>query len=261
MTNVIQIKRRESGGALVIGTAPLTTGAGGVKSGELVYDAIADITYIGRGNDGSGNSTSISLQGNAGAFVLNSRIAAVSGVASLDGTGKIPTAQLPASVFGANIYQGVWNASTNSPALASSVGTKGFWYKVSVAGATALDGTSNWNVGDQLVFDGTTWDKIDGPAEAVTTVAGRIGAIVISSTDISDAGVTGKALLLASTAAIAKTALSITISDVSGAAPLASPTFTGVPAGPTAAVGTNTTQIATTAFVAAAVAVIDGGVI
>jgi hypothetical protein len=36
-------------------------------------------------------------------------------------------------------------------------------------------------------------------------------------------------------------------------APLASPTFTGVPAAPTATAGTNTTQIATTAFVTAAV--------
>lgn len=33
-----------------------------------------------------------------------------------------------------------------------------------------------------------------------------------------------------------------------GAAPTASPTFTGVPVAPTAAVGTNTTQLATTAF-------------
>jgi hypothetical protein len=37
-------------------------------------------------------------------------------------------------------------------------------------------------------------------------------------------------------------------------APLASPTFTGTPAAPTAAGGTNTTQVATTAFVTAAVA-------
>lgn len=37
-------------------------------------------------------------------------------------------------------------------------------------------------------------------------------------------------------------------------APLASPTFTGVPAAPTAAGGTNTTQIATTAFVNSAIA-------
>lgn len=40
---------------------------------------------------------------------------------------------------------------------------------------------------------------------------------------------------------------------------LASPTFTGTPAAPTATVGTNTTQIATTAFVTAAVAGSGGG--
>lgn len=39
-------------------------------------------------------------------------------------------------------------------------------------------------------------------------------------------------------------------------APLASPTFTGTPAAPTAAPGTNTTQIASTAFVTAAIAAI-----
>lgn len=38
-------------------------------------------------------------------------------------------------------------------------------------------------------------------------------------------------------------------SDLAAKAPVASPTFTGTPAAPTAAQGTNTTQIATTAFV------------
>ena len=42
-------------------------------------------------------------------------------------------------------------------------------------------------------------------------------------------------------------------------APLANPTFTGTPAAPTAASGTNTTQLATTAFVQAAVAGGGGG--
>jgi hypothetical protein len=40
-----------------------------------------------------------------------------------------------------------------------------------------------------------------------------------------------------------------TVAQVTGAAPLASPPLTGVPTAPTATVGTNTTQIATTAFV------------
>jgi len=41
----------------------------------------------------------------------------------------------------------------------------------------------------------------------------------------------------------------LTVSQVSGAAPLASPTFTGTPAAPTAANSTNTTQVATCAYV------------
>ena len=41
----------------------------------------------------------------------------------------------------------------------------------------------------------------------------------------------------------------LTFADILGAAPLASPTFTGIPKAPTAAALTNTTQLATTAFV------------
>jgi hypothetical protein len=50
----------------------------------------------------------------------------------------------------------------------------------------------------------------------------------------------------------AKADASATTSSLAAKAPLADPTFTGVPVAPTAAAGTNTTQLATTAFVAAA---------
>ena len=46
--------------------------------------------------------------------------------------------------------------------------------------------------------------------------------------------------------------------DITGKADLAGPTFTGVPAAPTATSGTNTTQLATTAFVTAAVPDVSG---
>ena len=52
--------------------------------------------------------------------------------------------------------------------------------------------------------------------------------------------------------------LGLAVGDVSGAAPLASPTFTGTPAAPTAAQGTNTTQLASTAFVCAEIAAAGG---
>jgi hypothetical protein len=45
-------------------------------------------------------------------------------------------------------------------------------------------------------------------------------------------------------------AVTLSVTDVSGAAPLSSPTLTGTPAAPTATAGTATTQIATTSFVA-----------
>lgn len=50
-----------------------------------------------------------------------------------------------------------------------------------------------------------------------------------------------------------------TVMTMLGAAPLVSPTFTGVPAAPTAAVGTSTTQLATTGFVAAGFLPLAGG--
>lgn len=46
----------------------------------------------------------------------------------------------------------------------------------------------------------------------------------------------------------------VNIADLAAKAPVASPTFTGTPAAPTAAVSTNTTQVATTAFVVAEIA-------
>ena len=88
---------------------------------------------------------------------------------------------------GAYVSQGPWNATTNSPALASGVGTKGFVYKVSVAGATSIDGNAAWNVGDQIAFDGTTWDKWDGAATEVISFNTRTGAIILTSADITTA--------------------------------------------------------------------------
>jgi hypothetical protein len=67
-------------------------------------------------------------------------VGVANGVASLDSGGKVPVSELPAAVLGALSYQGTWNASTNTPTLASGVGTKGYYYVVSVAGSTNLDG-------------------------------------------------------------------------------------------------------------------------
>lgn len=103
------------------------------------------------------------------------------GVASLDSGGKVPTAQLPAAILGALNYQGTWNATTNTPTLVTGVGTKGYYYKVSVAGTTTIDGVSVWNIGDLIAYNGATWDKYDDVDEDATT---SIKGVVKLATDL-----------------------------------------------------------------------------
>ncbi len=113
---------------------------------------------------------------------LNAGVA--NGVATLDGSGTVPISQLPAAVLGALSYQGTWNASTNTPTLTSSVGTKGYYYVVSVAGTTDLNGITDWKVGDWAVYNGTAWQKIDN-TDAVTSVNGYTGTVVLTQPDIA----------------------------------------------------------------------------
>lgn len=69
------------------------------------------------------------------------------------------------NAIGALNYKGTWDASTNTPTLASGAGTKGDYYVVSVAGSTSLDGISNWGVGDWAVFNGSAWQRVEGGAD------------------------------------------------------------------------------------------------
>jgi len=84
-------------------------------------------------------------------------------------------------------YEGTWNASTNTPTLASSVGTKGDYYVVSVTGTTNLNGVTAWTQGDWAIFNGSAWEKVDN-TDLVTSVAGRTGAITLTTADVSGLG-------------------------------------------------------------------------
>ena len=107
------------------------------------------------------------------------------GVATLDAAGKVPLSEIPDSIIGALSYQGTWNASTNTPTLTSSVGTKGYYYVVSVAGTTNLNGITDWQIGDWAVYNGTAWQKIDN-TDSVTSVNGFTGAVVLTTTNIAE---------------------------------------------------------------------------
>lgn len=165
----IRLKRRSTAGAA---GAPAT-----LKSAEPAYNMADDTLYIGHGDDGGGNATSIKAIAGLGAFVTLSTTQTISGAKTFSSA--------PAGVTVA--------ADNNSTTLATTA------YIVGQLGgaAPAMDGTA--------------------AAGASLKIA---RADHVHPTDTSRA-------------------------------PLASPTFTGTPAAPTPANGTNTTQIATTAYVLA----------
>lgn len=123
---------------------------------------------------------------NSGSFIRTNQRGVANGVASLDSNGKVPVSQLPAGDLS---YQGLWNASTNTPTLTSSVGTQGFYYIVSVAGTTNLNGITDWSIGDWALFNGSVWQKID-QSNLVTSVFGRTGGVIAAAGDYTASQVT-----------------------------------------------------------------------
>ena len=138
--------------------------------------------------------TAVASLGNTAAntYVPLSDVGNIDGVASLDGTGKIPDSEIPAGI-------------TRDSELSSAISTE----------------VTNRN----LAITNAISNLIDGAPVALDTLNELAAAI---NDD-------------ASYAATITTALGLK-------APLASPSLTGIPLAPTAAVDTNTTQIATTAF-------------
>lgn len=107
------------------------------------------------------------------------------GIATLDGSGKIPLGQLSEALLGSVNYQGNYNPATNTPTLPAAAGNKGKYYVVSVAGnQQGLE----LNIGDWIISNGNVWERVDNNNK-VTSVNGRQGSVMIGKVDIGLANV------------------------------------------------------------------------
>jgi len=155
---------------------------------------------------------------------------------TIDAQGRITAASTIATT--SNSYQGTWNASTNTPTLTSSVGTLGFYYVVSVAGSTNLNGISTWAVGDWAVYSGSAWQKVaasGSSAFSTLTVTGLTGymyangaSAVTAATTIPNAGLTNSSVTVGSTA-ISLGATAATIAGLTLTSPTMSSPTLGTP--------------------------------
>lgn len=120
-------------------------------------------------------------------FEKQSNKGVANGYTPLNASSKIDATYLPDSILGQVNYQGTWNASTNSPSIPSaSSSNKGYYYIVNVAGTTTINGINDWQIGDWIISNGTTWSKVDN-TDAISSFNGRTGAITLVSTDVTSA--------------------------------------------------------------------------
>jgi hypothetical protein len=103
----------------------------------------------------------------------------------LDAGGKVAYANLPAALM---IYKGVWDASTNNPTLINGTGVNGWVYRVHPGGTVNFGaGDITFSSGDYVIYNGSIWQK-SGGGDAVTSVNGQQGVVVLSTANISEGG-------------------------------------------------------------------------
>lgn len=228
MSNTIRIKRSTA-----------TDTPTSLQNAELAYSESSDKLFIGVGTGGAGGSaTTIVPIGGAGYFLT--KTLAASTYQTQSGMSAYLTTSAASSTY--QTQSGMSSYLTTS-AASSTYQTQ--------AGMSSYLTTSSAS---------STYAPLASPT-LTGTPAAPTAAVDTNTTQLATtAYVVGQGYLKSATAASTYQTQSgmsayLTTSSASTTyAPLASPTFTGTPAVPTATAGTNTTQAASTAFVQTAVA-------
>ena len=244
MANTIQLKRRISG----VAGAPAA-----LKSGELAHNEVDDTLYVGKGDDGAGNATSIVPVAGSGGFLALSGTQTIGGAKTFS---LVPKSGQDASGGSDLVRKSQIDVLLGSKAPLASPTLTG-----SPTAPTPVQGTNSTQIATTAFVNGAIAGFGAGDMAKSTYDSDNDGKV--DAAEVADAvpwsGITGKPT------SFAPSSHSHSISQVTGLqsalngkSALTSPAFTGTPTAPTASTGTNTSQIATTGFVAATIsALID----
>lgn len=156
--------------------------------------------------------------------VNNSEKGIANGIATLDLNGKVVLSQIPDGVLGQLEYMGTWDFTTVLPTATQ----KGQYWISSISG-------NGYAVGDWSVWNGTAFDKVDN-TDAVSSVAGRTGNVVLAKSDVGLANVDNTTDSSKPVSMAQQAALNLK-------ANIASPVFTGNVTGLGVATGTSFNSI------------------
>jgi len=182
MSNTLRIKRRAAGGAA---GAPAS-----LANAELAFNEQDNTLYYGTGTGGAGGTaTSVIAIGGSGAFVATTGAQTIAGAktfssiisGSIDGNAgtatKLATARtlgLSGDVTGTVSFDGSANA-TIAATLANSGVTAGTYGSATQVGQVTVDAKGRVTAASNVAI-----------TFPVTSVAGRTGAIVLTTTDVSE---------------------------------------------------------------------------
>ena len=130
-------------------------------------------------------------------YQLTSQKGAAGGYAALDGSGKIPQAQIPSIAI--TEYLG---EAADQTELLALVGQKGDW-------AVRTDLGTTWVIVGDDPTQLADWAELTYPGAPVLSVAGRTGTVTLTTDDLTDMTAAGKTLATAANAAAQRTALAL----------------------------------------------------
>lgn len=175
--------------ANIMTTTIYDTNGNGVVDDSEELNGQPGLYYLARANHTGVQtiSTITGLQAALDAKLDDSQAGVAGGLATLDGTGKLPLSQLPFTLLD---YVGTWDANTNTPALSDATGTLKEAYLVVVAGTQNLgSGAITFAQGDAVAHNGSIWQKVPGAASpgvvSITTQVLAAATGAISLLDVS----------------------------------------------------------------------------
>jgi len=158
-THTFSVESASSGTLVANGINALTIGV------DKVFDMV-----LSNANASATFPVSFSLNNSSVTAVKLSSMGALSGqVLKFNGTNWAP-----ASLIDAQLYKGNWDPGTLLPDIGLS--TPGDYWIVSVAGTNAGDGIT-YAIGDWIISDGYSWNKLALSKTSVTSFNGRKGLV------------------------------------------------------------------------------------
>jgi hypothetical protein len=176
-----------SGAGTVAATDTILQAIQKLNGNDALYLPLAGGTMSGNIAMGGNKVTGLGAPTTNGDALRYDMLGANNGIATLDGSGKIPLSQLPSTLME---FKGSWNPNTNTPALVDGTGTTGYTYWVSAAKSTAVSGLAdasmyNFQIGDLIIYNGSAWVLVT-PAAGVQSVNGLQGAVSLALNNLTD---------------------------------------------------------------------------